>query len=334
MNKKYNLLLVDDEKDNLQLLARTLRNNNNLFMASSGFEALEILNANKIDLIISDQKMPQMDGIEFLKKAFELQPESIRILITAYADSNILIDAINTGKIYMYIKKPWNPNEVLNVVGKALEKYKLNEDHKELISDFKDLFTGTISAITEALDAKDPFTFGRSKRVCYYSIEIAKKLGLSIDELSKIEIAGLLHDIGMIGISEQILNKSENLSDEEYDLIKTHVEQGVKILGDIKQFSSIIDLIKYHHERYDGNGYPYGLSGNDIPIGANIIAIADTYDGLVSDRAYRKSLSHEEAVRNIKNGAKTQFYPEVVEAFTSIIDDAYEKIKEFEHHQE
>jgi len=202
----------------------------------------------------------------------------------------------------------------------AFEANKLSRENVQLITDFKDLFSGTISAITDALDEKDKFTLGRSKRVCEYAIEIAKEMNLPDIELSKIEVASLLHDIGMIGVPEYILHKSEKLTNEEYEKIKKHVEYGINILGSIKQLSSVVSIIKCHHERYDGSGYPYGLKGEEIPIGARIIALADTFDALVSARAYRNSMSLEKAIELISSYAGKQLDYNVVQAFLRIVD--------------
>ncbi len=173
---------------------------------------MEILKNNKIDMIISDHKMPGMDGVELLRKTLQYAPDAVRILITAYTDSSTLMSAINSGKIHRYIRKPWNPNDLLNIIDASFEVYQLNLDNQSLALDLKELFSGTISAITEALDAKDHYTFGRSKRVTYYSLKIGQALNLSDTELSELELAGLLHDIGMIGVPENVLNKPGNLS--------------------------------------------------------------------------------------------------------------------------
>lgn len=328
--KKYNILVTDDEIDNLQLFKRTLRNNYTVFLANSGFEAIEIMKNNKVDMIISDHKMPGMDGVELLKKTLTYNPDAIRILITAYTDSTSLISAINEGKIHRYIRKPWNPNDLLNTLEACFEVYQLNLDNQSLALDLKELFSGTISAITEALDAKDHYTFGRSKRVTFYALKTGEALGLSDTELSELELAGLLHDIGMIGVPETILNKPGNLSSEEYDEIKKHVSTGMKILEEIKQLRSVIRIVSFHHEKYDGRGYPYKLIGDEIPIESQIIAIADAYDGMTSDRAYRKGLPHEYAVEEIKKASGTQFSPKVVEAFLSIVSTAREEIQNIE----
>ena len=259
MDKKYNILLVDDEEDNLALLYRTLRGAYNLEKTTSPLHALEILKEKHFELVISDHKMPEMDGVEFLKHVQVHYPSTMRILLTAYSDANILIDAINYAKIYRYVKKPFNPEELQLIVSSALEYYQLKYDNDKLINDLKELFSGTIKAIMEALDAKDSYTSGRSKRITYYSIIVAKQLGLSTIDTGKVELAGMLHDIGMIGVSDEILYKIDALSQEEYDEIKKHITYSVKILEDIKQLKDVVEIIKYHHEKYDGTGYPTAL---------------------------------------------------------------------------
>lgn len=327
---RYKILIVDDEADNLSLLYRTLRHDYDIFQTTSPIEGLKILREHPIDIILSDHKMSEIDGVEFLKKSYEINSKCVRLLVTAYSDSKILIDAINYGKIYRYIKKPWDPSELLMIVNSAAEYYQLKKDNDRLIYDLKELFAGTINAIIEALDAKDSFTLGRSRRVKFLSLKMAKHLNLSLEEFGKLELAGLLHDIGMIGVPEDILNKTETLTQEEFECIKKHVNHGVKILEDIKQLRSVVEVIKYHHERFDGNGYPYRLKGYEIPVSSRIIAIADAYDSMVSNRSYRDGLPHEEAMKRISEQAGGQFDPELVQIFETIITDSVKEIKEFE----
>ncbi len=330
MSNKYTILVVDDEKDNLQLFIRTLRKNYNVLTSTRGVEGLEIIRNNDVDMVISDHKMPEMEGTEFLKKVFEVTPDTVRMLVTAFADMEILREAINRGKIHRYIKKPWTPQDLLNVVEACFEVYQLNIDNQKLAHDLKELFSGTISAIMEALDAKDPYTSGRSKRVTFYALKIGEAYGLSNDRLSELEVAGLLHDIGMIGVPVIIITKPGELSDEEYELVKSHTITGMKILEEIKQLNHVIKVVGCHHEHYNGGGYPYGLKGDEIPIESQIIAVSDAYDGLTSERAYRKSLSHEEAVKRIQLASVTQFNPAIVEAFSKAIDKAVEELKSFD----
>lgn len=334
MDEKYKVLLVDDEEDNLALLNRTLRQDFCILKTTSPLEALKILDENPVDIIISDHKMEEMDGVEFLKRSYEAHPQCVRLLVTAYSDSSILIDAINYGKIYRYIKKPWDPAELSLILKAAAEYFELKKENDRLIYNLKELFSGTINAIIEALDAKDSFTLGRSRRVTFFSMKMAQKFHLPPEEIGKLELAGLLHDIGMIGVSEDILNKTEALTLDEFEIVKKHVNYGVKILEDIKQLRDVVEIIKCHHERYDGTGYPQGLKKDEIPFNARIITIADAYDSMVSHRSYRNGLAHEEALKRIEEQSGRQFDPTIVQCFKYIINEALEEIREFESQKE
>lgn len=327
MINKYRILIVDDEPDNLALLYRTLRGHYEIAKSTSPLAALDMLKQENFHCILSDHKMPEMDGVEFLKRCSEISPETMRLLVTAYSDAAILIDAINYAKIYRYIKKPYNPEELLLIVQNALDYLQLKIDNKLLINDLKELFAGTVTAIVEALDAKDSYTLGRSKRVTFYAVRIARSMQLNPMTLGKIELAGLLHDIGMIGVSDDILAKTEKLTVEEYNEIKKHVHHSIKILDDIKQLNEVVELIKYHHEHYDGNGYPFGKKAEEIPLGARIIAVADAFDSMITPKIYRQYISPEAALAKIKSLSGTQFDPVVVEHFEKIMPAAVREIE-------
>ena len=328
--EKYKILIVDDEPDNLALLYRTLRGKYDIAKSTSPLAALEMLKQEHFNCILSDHKMPEMDGVEFLKRSFDISPDTMRLLVTAYTDAGILIDAINYAKIYRYIKKPYNPDELMLIVENALEYWQLKADNTVLVNDLKELFAGTVTAIVEALDAKDSYTLGRSRRVTFYAVKMAKALHLSETTTGKIELAGLLHDIGMIGVSDDILAKVEKLTVEEYDEIKKHVHHSVRILDDIKQLGDVVEIIKYHHEFYDGTGYPFGKKGDEIPIGARIIAIADAFDSMVTPKVYRQQVVPAEALSKIKALAGVQFDPNVVECFEQILPSCLRELKELE----
>ncbi|MCQ2790106.1 MAG: HD domain-containing protein [bacterium] len=316
MEEKYNLLIVDDEMDNLALLYRTLRKNYNILKTTSPLEALEMLKTNDIDMILSDHKMEEMDGVKFLAESYKIKPNCVRLLITAYADANILITAINEGKIFRYVKKPWEPSDLEIVMDSACDYLKLKTENNKLLVELKGLFTGTINAIVDSLEAKDHYTLGKSKRVTFCALKLADFYNLPRSEVSKLELAGLLHDIGMIGVPEQIINKTEALTPEEEIKIKKHVEYGIKILEDIKQLKDVVDVIKYHHEKYNGTGYPFGLKGKDIPFNSQIIAIADTFDSLISNRAYRSKITFEEALEKLASDNEEHFSTQLVKDFT------------------
>ena len=331
VEKIRNILLVDDEEDNLAFMARSLHNNSyNLVKCTNAIDALKELEKQEFDIILSDHKMPKMDGISFLEKVGQISPDSIKILVTAYSDAEILIDSINKAKVFRYIKKPYTPDELSITVSSAIDYLQLQEDNKDLVADLKDLFSGTIKAIIEALDAKDSFTLGRSRRVTFYSLKIAQELNLPNHEIGELELAGLLHDIGMIGVSDDILYKTERLTPEEFEEIKKHVNHGVKILEDINQLKEVVDIIKHHHEHFDGSGYPDKLKGKDIPLLSRIIAITDAYDSMVSNRAYRKSLSTEEARNILAEMSGKQFDPYLTQVFLDVLPETIEEIKQFE----
>lgn len=335
---KPKVLVVDDEETYLRTLRRILRKDFNVLTAMSGVEGLEVLEQNKdVALILSDQRMPVMTGSDFLGKAIDYSPDAIRFLITGYADLDAVIDAINTGHIYRYISKPWNPDELLIDVKRAVEHYmtsreniRLAKFNEQLVQDLKELLFNTVSAISNALEAKDSYTYGHSYRVTFYSIKIGEILGLDSQQLSFLEFAGLLHDIGKIGVPELILNKPGRLTDEEYRVICRHPVRGGQILSRLKNMQYVVDCVVHHHERFDGTGHPDQLKGQSIPLGARILAVADSYDAMTSDRPYRKGMPHEVAVEELHRCSNTQFDPAIVHAFLQTDTGMTGKIPEIE----
>ena len=315
--EKHTILLVDDEVNNLQLLRRTLRHDYNIMTASNGKEALEIVehHGKEISLIVSDQKMPEMQGTEFLKQVSNEYPDIIKILLTGHLDVDAIVDSINDCHLYQYIVKPFDPEVLKMTIEGGIQKFNLLNNKTVILKDLRELFYKTIKLIAAALDAKDPYSHGHSMRVTMYSMILAKKLNLDDTMLEEIETAGLLHDIGKIGIPQSILCKPGKLTNEEFEVMKSHPEQGEKMLKDIKKLTLISNWLRTHHEKWDGTGYPNGLKGEEIPLSGRIIALADTYDAMTSDRPYRKALSHETAIDEIKRCAGTQFDPVLAQLF-------------------
>lgn len=210
--------------------------------------------------------------------------------------------------------------ESLNILHQRLVELnkKSKTDNQTSKPNLKGPFYDVIKSIALALDSEDKYTRGHSMRVTLYSILLAKELGVSQTDIEKLEIASLLHDIGKVGISEEILQKSTGLTDVEYEIMKTHSENAEKIITGIKKLENIIPIVRHHHERWDGRGYPDKLQGEEIPFFARIVALADTYDAMTSTRPYRKALSHDEAIKEIKKCAGTQFDPILAEKFIEI----------------
>ncbi len=330
--KKHTILAIDDEENNLLLLQRTLRNKYTILLASSGEEALEIINqrGKDISLIVSDQKMPFMEGTEFFRKISGNYPHIVKILLTGHSNIDILVESINECHLFQYVLKPFEPEQLCLIVESGIKKYELSTSKINILQDLSELFYKTIKSIANALDAKDKYTHGHSLRVTLYSLALAKALNLNDELLEEIETTGLLHDIGKIAIPERILLKPGKLTEEEYEIIKTHPELGTKLVCGIDKLKLISNWLKHHHERYDGKGYPEGLAGEDIPILSRIIAIADTYDAMTSSRAYRSALLHQDAIDEIKRCSGTQFDSELVKLFVSISDEI-ELIKQDPH---
>lgn len=318
--EKHTILIVDDEINNLQLLKRTFRGKYNILTAQNGLEALDVVkqHGNEISLIVSDQKMPVMEGTDFLKQVRQVHPEIVKILLTGHVDTDIIVAAINDCELFQYILKPFEPEELKIAVESGLEKYSMASNNKVFYNELRELFYKTIRAISNALDTKDSYTNGHSLRVTLYSMILARELNLDETYMEDIEIAGLLHDIGKIAMPKSILCKNGKLTDEEFLIMKSHPVRGEKIVINIKKLQIISEWVKAHHEKWDGTGYPDGLKGEGIPLAGRIIALADTYDAMTSTRPYRTALSHEVAISEISRCAGTQFDPKLAQLFVSI----------------
>ncbi len=187
--------------------------------------------------------------------------------------------------------------------------------------ELKDIHMATVQALISTIEAKDSYTKGHSERVAEIGAKIARKMGLSEKQIEKVEYAGYLHDVGKVSINNSILNKPDSLNKNEFKTIKRHPVTGANIIKNVEHLNDVADYVKYHHERMDGSGYPEGLSGEEIPLGACILAVADVYDALTSDRPYRKAWSHNKAVAMFKKESGVKFHPDVVDSLLEIIDE-------------
>lgn len=324
---KYTVLVVDNDIHTLSFFKRTLRKDFEVITTTDPQEAIDIIRRqeNEIAIIICDQLIPKMSGVEILKIVKNYAPEVVRIMVTGLVDTDVLVDCINECEAYCYITKPCDPHELLQTLGQSLLFRERTIEKNNIVSKLRELLFSTVRAICETLDEKDKYTTGHSRRVTIYSLLLAQELGLSDAQLEKLQFAGLLHDIGKIGTPEHILNKPGKLTDAEYDLIKKHPGKGADIIMNLKKLGEVVDWVRCHHERYDGKGYPQNLSGEDIPFGAAILAVADAYDAMTSHRSYRNGLPHDVAVEEIRKCMGSQFNPDVAEAFLRI-ERKFEKI--------
>jgi len=327
--KQKTILIVDDEEVIRRLLHQKLSGEGyHCEEAGSAEQALDRLRSNTVELVILDIKMPGKSGIELLPEIEAGYPDTAVIMATAITDTSTAIQCMKQGA-YDYLTKPFDLDEVILSVVRALEKRRLeleNRDYRQHLEQkveeqaqkIRASFFSAITALAYALEAKDKYTSGHSQRVTEISVAIAKELGMPRNSIEKIRLAGLIHDIGKIGVKESVLNKPGKLTDEEYQHIKSHCDVGERILTPIVEDEEILKAVRHHHERYDGRGYPDGLSDEQIPLGARILAVADTYDALTSERPYREAMSTETAFAEIERGKGTQFDPEVTNAFLRI----------------
>jgi putative two-component system response regulator len=327
--KKGIILLVDDEEMIRQLLSQKLSPEGyHCQQAANAEQALEKLKQGSIELVILDIKMPGKSGMELLPEIKAKYPDTAVIMATAVDDASIAINCMKAGA-YDYVTKPFNLDEVSFSVKRALEKRRLeleNRDYQQHLEQkvgeqaqkIRASFFNAITALAYALEAKDVYTSGHSQRVTELSVAIAERLGLPEESIEKIRLAGLVHDIGKIGVREAVLNKPGSLSEEEFKHVRLHSETGEHILKPIVDDGDILKAVRHHHERYDGAGYPDGLKGEQIPQLARIIAVADTFDAMTSERPYRKALTKEEACAEVERCRGTQFDPEAADAFLEV----------------
>ncbi len=317
--EKFNVLAVDEEQDNLLLIKKTLGNEYNVITADDVNEAIKIMERTQIDLIITDQRIRGMSGLEFLKKSSEIYPDAVKIILTSYADTDLLLNTINNSRVYRYILKPWDPAELKVTVRNAIETYKLTIENRQLLERLKENYSKTMIMLATALEARDSFLQGHSERVAYSSTCIARRMNVPQKDIDLLYSACLLHDIGRIGVPENVLKKPSTLDEEDIMYIEAHTSLGERILSPIPDFVEMIPLIKYHHERVDGKGYPDGLVGEEIPLLARIIAVADTFDAIISDRPHRSGRSIEEALRILEEAKGTQLDGEIVNVFINMV---------------
>jgi putative nucleotidyltransferase with HDIG domain len=345
---KAKILIVDDEIRVREILSRKLTDNgHHCLTAPDGNSALKLLKNDHVDLVLLDITMPGKSGHDVLQEIKLRYPDTAVIMVTAIADVQTAIGLMRMGA-YDYIIKPVELNILSLSLDRALEKRELiieNRDYQhnleQRIEDqtkkIRQSFLNSTTSLAYALEAKDKYTQGHSERVTEIAVAVAQELDVPKDVREKIRMAGLLHDIGKIGVSELILNKPGKLTDEEFEFVKSHCAVGERILGPIVEDKEILEMVRHHHERYDGTGYPDGLSGKQITQGTSIIAlaeactnilsqgamalaVADAYDAMTSDRPYRPAMPTEAACSELDKGRGKQFDPGMVDIFLSLIN--------------
>lgn len=349
----FTLLCVDDETNILSSLKRLFRPSGyRILTAGGGAEAIAMLEKERVDLVISDMRMPGMTGAQVLATVRNRWPDTVRILLTGYADIGSTIEAINNGQLHRYISKPWDDNDMMLIVREALERKSLlgekarletltrrqNDELKTLNSSLeqkvaertqelaganeklKTGFLNTIKTFSNLIELRGGQMAGHSRRVADYARRIGAQMRLSPGDMQDLFFAALLHDIGKIGYPDALLTKPQNAlsPDERNEVVKHPVKSEALIMG-LDQLRSAAQLIRHHHERWDGSGFPDGLSGIAIPLGARILTVANEYDGAQMGMLFAKRATPEEAFHFLHGGRGKRYDPAVLDAFEEVL---------------
>ena len=333
------ILMVDNSTVNLKLVQKILGQEYDVLSAGSGEQALEMLEVYSPQLILLDFHLPGMDGAEIMTR-IQNHPQWSKIpviILTEDAAPEIEKDCFMMGAAD-FIVKPFVPMAMKSRISHVIELYGLRRDLEGKLEEKSRLVEkvsiNAIMAIANTIDAKDAYTSGHSMRVALCAEAIAERLGWSAEESHNLYLIGLLHDIGKIGVPDTILNKPSRLSEREFGQIKKHPVIGAEILKNVRIIPGVSDGALYHHERYDGNGYPFGLKGEEIPLCARIIAIADTYDAMTSNRIYRAKLPDPSVVSEFERCSGTQFDPHLVSVFVEMLNEGFHVARQDRRRQE
>ena len=339
------ILVVDDEDQIRALLRTTLElEGYKVHVASSGAEALAALELSNFELVLTDIVMPDLDGLALLEKIHQQSPNLPVVMVTAVHDIAVAIDAMRRGA-HDYLLKPFERGLLLGSVQRALEyrvaveqtqSYRQSLEQivrartemlRHAMEDLERSYDITLEALGDALDLKDSETEGHSKRVTAYTIALARAMGIPPAEIKVIARGAFLHDIGKMAIPDEILRKRGKLSMEEQTIMREHCQQGYNMLRKIPFLAGAAEIVFSHQEHFNGEGYPAGLRGNEIPVGARIFAVADALDAITSDRPYRQASSFNSARAEILRCSGTQFDPAVVEVFLKIPNELWQELR-------
>jgi putative nucleotidyltransferase with HDIG domain len=340
------ILVVDDEESIRDIVMQMLATAGYACkQAGSGMEALAILTSGEeFELMLSDLMMADLDGIGLLERTKEKYPDMPVVMVTAVHDISVALAAIRNGA-YDYLLKPFEREQLLNTVSRALENRRLKVENRTYQTNLESLVAArtdqlqatvrelersydiTLQALGDALDLKDRETEGHSRRVTAFTMAIARAMGLPADAVATIARGAFLHDIGKMAIPDKILNKPGKLDDAETTIMKEHCFKGYQIVKKIPFLTAACEIIYSHQERFDGSGYPRGLKGEEIPLGARIFSVADTLDAITSDRPYRAARSLAVARKEIQDWSGRQFDPDVVAVFQQMPDEIFEELR-------
>lgn len=334
----YKVIVVDDEQGILDSLSIFLKRSVYSFTGTTNpLDAIERVKNEHFDMMILDFMMDPIHGDEVVEEIRKFNKDLYILLLTGHKDLAPPLETIKRLDIQGYCEKSDKFDQLLLLIEsgiKSIEQMntikKINTELQDKSEELEKAYLDTIGILRQTVEAKDPYTRGHSDRVSEFSVLIGKKMGLDDETLHTLKIGGLFHDIGKIGIPDSILLKESKLSDEEYSQIKNHPTIGAHMLGDAAVFKDIIPIVKHHHERFDGRGYPSQLAGENIPFIARIAAVADTFDAMTSKRTYRDALPLSVVKEEIEKCSGTQFDPKIAKVFLDILNNDYKSITDIQ----
>jgi len=308
------VLFVDDEENVLRSLVRTFSDHDLVIRtALNGADALELMRRESVAVLVADNMMPGMRGLELLELVKEVSPATVKIMMTAYTDLPTMVEAINRGEVFRFVMKPWDNRELVSIVQDGMKRYQVLESLRRENE-------AVLYALAETIELKDPYTKGHCERVARYALLIANALNLPEEMQNDIRHGSWLHDCGKIGVPETILNAARKLNGEEISTIRRHPEWGAEVARKARMSPTVINIIRHHHEQYDGRGYPCGICGRSIPLEARIVTIADMYDAVTSTRPYHEPLPPEEARSTLRRCSGIRLDPQLTELFIELLD--------------
>jgi putative nucleotidyltransferase with HDIG domain len=331
------VLVVDDEEPIRNALRKYLKQQQfEVHAAASADEALQQLRMHKVALMLSDIRMPGTSGVDLVPQALEIEPDLAILMLTAVNDATSAALCMQRGAMD-YLTKPIELADLGRAVQRALKRREMLLENRHLNQWLKEevttrtaelqrerhrlerVSTATLEALVNALEAKDPYLRGHSARVADLSANIATEMGLSEEDVDRIRMAGRLHDLGKIGTRDSVVNKEGPLTADEFEHVKQHVIIGAQILAPLVHLGDVVSMVKSHHERFDGTGYPDGLRGEEVPLGGRVIAAAEVYDALTTARPYQEKMTPEQAVERMADLSGTVLDPRVFEALVRLV---------------
>ena len=335
-NRNYKIIAVDDEEGIIDSLSIFLKRSGYEFVGvTNPAEAIELVKREHFDLMVLDFIMTPFHGDQVVEEIRKFNKELYILLLTGHKDLAPPLETIRRLDIQGYCEKSDKFDQLLLLIESGIksieqmrEIQKINTELKSTYDMLEKAYLESIETLRFTVEARDTYTRGHSDRVSEYSVLIGEALHLSEDEIRNLRIGGLFHDIGKIGVPDSILQKPSKLTDDEYSEIKNHPSIGAHILSSATLFHDIIPIVKHHHEKYDGTGYPGMLKGNDIPYLARIAAVADSFDAMTSKRTYRDAKPLDDVINEFKRCRGTQFDPEITDVFIDILENHFDKIKE------